>query len=173
MDSKPSPTLYWGPVTLMGYTPKNLLWFGTNFCHTAGWFFWTPFLKEVDRSDSTSVHQYILRTLSAWSVKHGSTATKFQAVFSMMLFRTWFAVFTLGGFISSVKNLLCFPYQWKWCFVHISRISASTCGREEAGRSDNTTLAENPHHPWHKTALTITNCCTSHDAKRKHQDKKL
>ena len=25
MESKPSPTLYWGPVTLMGYTPKNIL----------------------------------------------------------------------------------------------------------------------------------------------------
>jgi len=62
--------------------------------------FQTPFLKEADRSDSTSVHQYIPRMLAASNVKHGSMATKFQAVFSMMLFRTWFAAFTLGGLIS-------------------------------------------------------------------------
>ena len=78
------------------HTQKSLVSLARTFITPLG-DFQTPFLKEVDRSDSTSVHQYIPRMFSASIVKHGSMATKFQAVFSMMLFRTWFAAFTLGG----------------------------------------------------------------------------
>ena len=81
------------------YTKTSLVNLARTFITPLG-DFQTPFLKEADRSDSTSVHQYIPRMLAASNVKHGSMATKFQAVFSMMLFRTRFAAFTLGGLIS-------------------------------------------------------------------------
>ena len=86
------------------HTKKSLVSLARTFITPLG-DFQTPFLKEVDRSDSTSVHQYIPRMFSASSVKHGSMATKFQAVFSMMLFRTWFAAFTLGGWFHQSKLL--------------------------------------------------------------------
>ena len=99
MDSKPSPTLYWGPVMLMGYTRKISCEFGTNFCHTAGWFLDTFSERSWQKWQHMSTPVY---TLNGFSVKRETWVDGHQIPSSIL---------------HVVQDMVCCLHPWGFHFI--------------------------------------------------------